>query len=119
MFEILFKALGAIELVLIIIGLCGNFFVFLVSKSLQKQHNTFVFVMFMSLSDMVTPLWWNLSHFVDPFFNVDSQNSNLYYCKFLNFAQFTSLQMSAWYLVIMTFDRLIIPTTFLSRIDFF
>ena len=98
------KIVGAYELIVIIVGTFGNLFIFYVSF-LNRQNSTFLFLAFLSISDMLSLYWWNLNHFVQPFTNLDLQNFNFYYCKIMNFFQFISSQTSAWILILISFDR--------------
>jgi hypothetical protein len=98
------KIIGVYEIILIILGTFGNLFIFYVSY-LNRQNSTFLFLAFLSISDMLSLYWWNLNHFVQPFTNLDLQNFNFYYCKIINFCQFVSSQTSAWILILISFDR--------------
>ena len=80
------------------------FEIFIVCMKL-KDNTTFMIMRFLSVSDIITLYFWNLNQVADSLFNLDLLNYNLYYCKFLQFSQFTSLQISAWMLVLICFDR--------------
>ena len=96
MFTIL-HAIGLYEFILIIVGTIGNLSVFFVS--LNIKNNTFILIRFLSIGDIMTLYFWNLNHFTKQFFHLDLQNFNFYFCKFFQFSQYTSLQISAWILV--------------------
>ncbi|CAF1124331.1 unnamed protein product [Brachionus calyciflorus] len=57
------------------------------------------------MSDILSLYWWNLNNFLKEYISIDLLTINKYFCKIGNFIQFTSLQISAWILVIITFDR--------------
>ncbi len=99
------KIVAIYEISIIILGTFGNAFVFYVGYRNRTTSPTFLFLMFMSIADLVSMYWWNLSHFIEPFFFIDIQNYNFYLCKFLSFFQFTSLQISAWILVLISVER--------------
>ena len=90
-------AIGLYELILIIIGTIGNLSVFL--ASLKLKNNTFILIRFLAIADTIALYFWNLNHFTNQFFHLDLQNFNFYFCKFFQFSQYTSLQISAWILV--------------------
>ena len=98
------KLVGIYELIVIIMGTLGNLFIFYVSY-INRQNSTFLFLSFLSISDMISLYWWNLNHFVQPFTKIDLQNHNFYYCKIINFFQFTASQSSAWILILISLDR--------------
>jgi hypothetical protein len=98
------KIVGVYELIVIILGTFGNLFIFYVSYP-NRKDSIFLFLLFLSISDMISLYWWNLNHFVLPFTKLDLQNYSFYYCKVINFFQFTSSQVSAWILILISFDR--------------
>ena len=100
----IFYILGIYKLILIIAGSIGNLLIFIVCMKL-KENTTFMIMRFLSVSDIITLYFWNLNQVADSLFGLDLLNYNLYYCKFLQFSQFTSLQISAWMLVLICFDR--------------
>ena len=100
----IFYVLGIYKIFIIVAGTVGNFLIFIVCTRL-KDNTTFIFMRFLSLGDIVTLYFWNLNQLVEAIFGFDLLNFNLYYCKFLQFAQFSSLQISAWMLVLICFDR--------------
>ena len=99
-----FFIFGIYKLLLIVAGSIGNLLIFIVCMKL-KDNTTFMIMRFLSVSDIITLYFWNLNQVADSLFNLDLLNYNLYYCKFLQFSQFTSLQISAWMLVLICFDR--------------
>jgi hypothetical protein len=99
------KIVAIYEISIIILGTFGNAFVFYVGYRNRASSNTFLFLMFMSIADIISMYWWNLSHFIESFFLIDIQNFNLYLCKCMSFVQLTSLQISAWVLVLISVER--------------
>ncbi len=65
-----------------------------------RKNKTFVFLRFLALTDLVALYFWNINHFTVVILNLDLQNYNIWLCKFGQFYQFSSLQISAWILVI-------------------
>ncbi|RMZ93892.1 FMRFamide receptor-like [Brachionus plicatilis] len=60
----------------------------------------------MTISDMVSLYWWNINNFLKEFASTDLLSLHMYVCKAGNYLQFTSLQISAWILVVfISFDR--------------
>jgi hypothetical protein len=94
----MFKCIGLIAIFIVVFGTIGNFLVGLVSYRL-RESNTFIFIVFLSFNDTLTLYFWNLNHFIAPFFNIDIQNYSLFVCKLGSFVQLSSQQISAWMLV--------------------
>ena len=97
MFSII-QIVGAYCGLLVVMGTIANLTVFFVSLRLTSS-TTFIFVLFMSISDLVSLWFWNLNHFVYAYFGLDLQNYNLISCKIGAFYQMASLHCSAWLLV--------------------
>ncbi len=97
-FKILQKSLGLYALILIIVGTVSSLMSLYICFKLRKI-STFVFLAFLSVSDIISLYYWNLTHFIDNWFDIDFLNSNFWLCKFGSYYQFTSLQISAWILV--------------------
>ena len=102
---LMLKIIAIYNLLMIIFGTLGNLLVFYVGV-LHRKNNTFLFLIFLSMSDMVSLYFWNLNHFVQPFWDIDLQNIDFYFCKIMQFCQFSSFQLSGWFLVMISFDRL-------------
>ena len=91
---------------LIIVGTLGNFFtIYLIASTKLKNTTTFVFFAFLSLADIMTLYWWNLDHFTIPLFKFNRQKMSTFLCSFDIFMQFSFFQASAYFLVIISFDR--------------
>ena len=97
-YDILEKILGLYTLLLIVIGTITSLLSIYICFRL-RQTSTFVFLAFLSLSDILTLYYWNLTHFINSYTNIDFLNFNYWVCKFGSYFQFTSLQISAWLLV--------------------
>ena len=104
LFKILQKILGMYALLLIIVGTISSCMSFYICFKLSKI-STFVFLAFLSVSDIVSLYYWNLTNFVDNWFDIDFLNSSYWLCKIGNYYQFTSLQISAWILIVISIDH--------------
>ena len=91
------KIIGAYDSALIVVGTIANLIIFVVSLKLT-QNTTFIFLLFMSVSDTVALYFWNMNHFLTAYFQIDLQNLNVYWCKIGHFYQISSLHISAWLL---------------------
>jgi hypothetical protein len=56
---------------------------------------------------MITLYFWNLGNFLSQIFTIDLINLSIWGCKFGSLFQFTSLQISAWILVLISLDQLL------------
>jgi hypothetical protein len=101
-FDILQKILGAYALLLIIVGTISSVISFYICIKLSKI-STFVFFAFLSISDIISLYYWNLTNFINIWFNIDLLNYSYWLCKIGSYYQFTSLQISAWLLVTILF----------------
>lgn len=96
------------NLLLIVIGLIMNPLVFLVcvkSKKL-KNHTTFKLLAVASINDLLSCILWNMEAFSVSFFNVNPPFVNLTYCRIgSTFIEFSTMQITSWMLVSISFDR--------------
>jgi hypothetical protein len=94
------KILASYSICLIIFGSFGNIISFCVClrKNLIKVP-TFVFLCFMMMSDMFALYFWNLDHFVTPFFGFLFEGFSVDMCRFFFTSQLIAFQFSAWALV--------------------
>ena len=99
MVEIL-QLLGYYSLCLTIFGTIGNFIIAYVSFRTQS-NSTFILLRYLAICDTLCLYFWNISHFIESSFHLDIQNFNLFFCKFGTWIQHSSLQASAWILVIL------------------
>ena len=103
---VILQIFGIYDLLLAILGTAGNVLVLIVAYRLRKT-TTFVFIACLAVTDSLTLYFWNLNHFLGPFFSIDLENDSLVGCKLGNFVQFASLESSAWLLVLLSSDRLV------------
>jgi hypothetical protein len=100
LFEIIKKILGTYALLLTIIGTIGNALIFLICiKKEMRRINTFKFLAFISISDLIALYEWNLKHFIAAFFGIDFNFMSLAWCRLSLYLQYVTLQFSAWILV--------------------
>ena len=92
------KIIGVFSLVLAILGTFGNTLIFLVCLIRLRNQVTFVFIMFLAITDTITLYGWNLAHFAEAFYNFNLQETTPT-CRLLNFFQYASFHSSAWLLV--------------------
>lgn len=97
-FQILNKILGVYAVFLTLFGTVANLLSCLVCFRMRK-NTTFIFLAFMTISDLISLYWWNTNNFLKEFAAIDLLSINKYVCKAGNYLQFTSLQISAWILV--------------------
>ncbi len=94
------KVVGVYSAFLIIAGTFGNLFLLLMCfLTPLRRTNTFVFLGVMAFTDIVALYWWNLDHFIKPYFGIDRSPSGFLWCRVDTFLQFTALSSSAWLLV--------------------
>jgi hypothetical protein len=94
------KVVGVYSAFLIIAGTFGNLFLlFMCFLTPLRRTNTFVFLGIMAFTDIVALYWWNLDHFIKPYFGIDRSPSGFLWCRVDTFLQFTALSSSAWLLV--------------------
>ena len=98
-FSTLRKCLGIYAIALVIFGTFFSVLCCYISFKLRKT-TTFIFICYMSLANIFTLYFWNLGNFLRELFQIDLINTSIWLCKFGSFFQFTSLQISAWILVI-------------------
>lgn len=96
-----------IPLLIIAVGLVGNSISFAVFR-FHRQFKTMasmVYLSFISVTDTLALLVWNLDHYLLPNHGIKMERLNEYYCRILTFDQFFSLQSSALLLSMVTIDR--------------
>lgn len=114
-FQILNKIFGVYAIFLTISGTIANLLSCIVCFRMRK-NTTFIFLTFMTISDMVSLYWWNINNFLKEFASIDLLTINMYVCKVGNYLQFTSLQISAWILVIFSYYEEIKFFDFLNKV---
>ena len=93
------KILGIYALVLIFVGTFTSIIGCYICYRLRST-TTFIFFCYLSITSIFTLYFWNLGNFLREIFGIDLINVNFWLCKFGSFYQFTSLQITAWILVI-------------------
>ena len=94
------KILGCYSLGLAIFGTIGNLIIFYVSLRTSK-NSTFILLRYLAISDIIALYFWNLNDFSISILDFDLENYSLFFCRFGSWIQFSSLQSSAWLLVIL------------------
>jgi hypothetical protein len=92
------KILSAYALFLTVVGTFLNSISIFVCIRL-RANKSFVFLSFLCVSDTIALYFWNLNHFTSGFFHINLIAINYWLCKFGQFVQFSSMQISAWLLV--------------------
>ena len=122
-----YRIIGIYEILLIIFGTIGSILTFFVAIRM-RQTTTFVFILFLSITDALSLYWWNLDDFIAIYFDRWLQQTTLFGCKAINYFQFVSMQSSAWLLVsatrnhlkpLRTFTRCVLHLKILMTIDRF
>jgi hypothetical protein len=92
--------LGYYAILITIVGTIANILVFIVCQPRElRSVNTFKLISFMSISDLISLYFFNLNHFINMITGVDAAKVFLWKCKFTSYAQYVSLQFSAWIIV--------------------
>jgi hypothetical protein len=105
-YSVLNKILGIYALFLVILGTFLNIVNFLICLRVRK-NNTFVFLSFFSLSSIFCLYWWNLNNFLKEFLFIDMLIVSVWLCRIGNYVQFSSLQITAWFLVVISLERVL------------
>jgi hypothetical protein len=93
------------SLFIVIVGTIFNTLSFLICIRI-RNNNTFIFLAFLSISDIFCLYYWNLHHFLNTIFDIDWKANTQFQCKIGSFLQYSFLQISAWLLVINQFISL-------------
>lgn len=96
-----------VSLIIVLTGFVGNSISFAIFRfhSEFKSMPSMVYLSFISITDTLSLLVWNLDHFFIPNFGVKLEAANEPICRILTFDQFFSLQASALLLSMLTVDR--------------
>lgn len=96
-----------VSLIIVLTGFLGNSISFAIFRfhSEFKSMPSMVYLSFISITDTLSLLVWNLDHFFIPNFSVKLEAANEPICRILTFDQFFSLQASALLLSMLTVDR--------------
>ena len=92
------QIVGGYAIWLIVFGVAGNALAMVICYRLRKNH-TFIFLTFITFSDIAASINWNLNLFSDNILLSSIQSSSLTACKIQNFIQYSAFQISAWLLV--------------------
>ncbi len=96
--------LGIYCLILTIAGTFCNLFSFYICLRVKK-NTTFIFLRFFAFFNIFSLYWWNLNNFLVVYAKLDLLQAGLWVCKIGNYTQFASLQLAAWFLVLISADR--------------
>jgi hypothetical protein len=99
--------LGYYSLSLTIFGTVFNIIIAYISIK-SKSNSSFFLLRYLAFSDTLALYFWNLSHFSEAIFNINLENYSMISCKLGDWIQFSSLQTSAWILVLISIDRYLI-----------
>jgi hypothetical protein len=98
--EIIQKILAVYSLFLIVFGTLTNpFCCYICLRKNLRVVPTFIFLVFMLISDTIALYFWNLNHFVSTFYGYVFEGYGIGVCKFFFTTQLISLQISSWILV--------------------
>ena len=100
LYQATIRVLGIISLLLLVLGTLGNSFgIYICARRSLRVCPTFVFYIFILINDTMCLYFWNLNHFLRPYFNFILEDISLLSCKLVTAFQFASLQSTAWILV--------------------
>lgn len=113
-----------LSLAIVGLGSLGNtisFLVFRLHRSFRKMPSM-VYLSFVAVTDTLALCGWNLNHYSHLVFGFEMMFSTLGMCRFFNFIQYTSMQISALLLSIVCVDRyvtvMVMPGSFLHKLPF-
>lgn len=102
------------SLFLIIMGSICNLTSFMIMMRKQmRKHPCMRYLAVLSLTDAMVLYQWNMNtfykyHLTSPPLNLDLEEISLFWCRWLSYMAFSCLQLSAWLLALVSFDRLMI-----------
>ncbi|CAF4063650.1 unnamed protein product [Adineta steineri] len=101
--------LAIYALFLIIIGTIGNILtIIILLRPNLRQYTTMRYLIAVAIADLSSLYSWNLNlfykHLINPYQN-DLEDSSILLCRFISFMAFVSLQLSSWYLTLVSLDR--------------
>lgn len=103
-YQLMNKILGCYALFLTVSGTILNLFNFVTCLRINKS-STFIYLAFFALANAFCLYWWCLNNFLKEFFLVDLLTVSVWVCRTGSYVQFSSLQISAWFLVLINLDR--------------
>ncbi|CAF0822375.1 unnamed protein product [Adineta steineri] len=96
-------------LLLIIVGTIGNALtiIILLRRNL-RQYTTMRYLTAVATADLCSLYSWNLNlfykHLINPYQN-DLEDNSIFLCRLISFIAFVSLELSSWYLTLVSVDR--------------
>ena len=73
-----------------------------------RQHTTMRYLTAVAIADLCSLYSWNLNlfykHLINPYQN-DLEDASIFSCRLISFIAFVSLQLSSWYLTLVSLDR--------------
>lgn len=108
--DVFYTLLTYVSLMIVLTGFVGNSISFTIFRFHPefKTMPSMVYLSFISLTDSLSLLVWNLDHFFIPNFGVKLEAANEPICRIMTFDQFCSLQASALLLSMLTVDRFVV-----------
>ncbi|CAF0881349.1 unnamed protein product [Adineta ricciae] len=102
-------ALALYALFLIIVGTVGNLLtIIILFRPNLRKHATMRYLIAVAVADLCSLYSWNFNlfykHLINPYQN-DLEDASIASCRFVSFFAFVSLQLSSWYLTLVSFDR--------------
>ena len=108
------KILSYYSLFLTIIGtVCNLTSFFIMHHKNMRKHSCMRILAILALSDLIVLYQWNFNQFFEynlsqpPFFR-DLEELSLFGCRWISYLAFSSLQLSAWLLSLVSVDRLMV-----------
>ena len=99
--EVILRVIAIYSVAIMVIGSIGNVLCFVVcSQQKLRTVPTFVFYLFLVMSDTMTLFWWNTDHYLLVYENYQLEELGIHACRSVTFFQLFSFQWSAWLLVI-------------------
>ncbi|CAF1606769.1 unnamed protein product, partial [Didymodactylos carnosus] len=96
--------------ILVIIGTIGNLLtIYILLRPSLRCNTTMRYLTAAAIADLCTLYSWNLNLFYKYIINSyqnDLEDISLYTCRLISFLAFSSLQLSSWYLMLVSFDRM-------------
>ena len=101
--------IGVYALFLVIIGTVGNALtIIILLRPNLRRHTTMRYLIAVATADLCALYSWNLNlvykHLINPYQN-DLEDSSVFSCRLISFVAFVSLQLSSWYLTLVSLDR--------------
>ncbi|CAF0923892.1 unnamed protein product [Rotaria sp. Silwood1] len=96
-------------LLLIIVGTIGNVLtIIILIRPNLRQHTTMRYFIAVAVADLCSLYSWNLNLFYKHLINLyqnDIEDASIMSCRLVSFIGFVSLQLSSWYLALVSVDR--------------